>query len=107
MDSRQNRLFLNYFDSFSTQFSTFGAALGTHFRTLFPTLGPKGTTLSFLSSYFWNSFVFFFSARNSLFLSGVEKLTRSSSKGFLNRALFAYKNGRFASSLLLLGIGLL
>ena len=28
-------------------------------------------------------------------------------KGFLNRALFAYKNGRFASSFLLLGIGLL
>ena len=30
-------------------------------------------------------------------LSGVEKLTRSSLKGFLNRPLFAYKNGRFAS----------
>ena len=27
-------------------------------------------------------------------------------KGRLNRALVAYKNGRFASSLLLLGIGL-
>ena len=39
-------------------------------------------------------------------VSGVEKLTRSSSKGFLNRALFAYKNGRF-SSFLVLGIGLL
>ena len=36
-----------------------------------------------------------------------EKLTRSSSKGFLDRALFAYKNGRFASSFLLLGAGLL
>ena len=46
------------------------------------------------------------SLRQPLF-SGVEKLTRSSLKGFLNRALFAYKNGRFASSLLLLGIGLL
>ena len=39
--------------------------------------------------------------------SGVEKLTRSSLKGLLNRALFAYKNGRFASSFLLLGVGLL
>ena len=39
--------------------------------------------------------------------SGVEKLTRSSLKGFLNRALFAYKNGGFASSFLLLGVGLL
>ena len=28
----------------------------------------------------------------------MEKLTRSSLKVFLNRALFAYKNGRFASS---------
>ena len=38
---------------------------------------------------------------------GVEKkLTRSSLKGFLNRAPF-YKNGRFASSFLLLGIGFL
>ena len=41
------------------------------------------------------------------FLAGVEKLTRSSLKGFFNRALFAYKNGRFASSFLLLGVGLL
>ena len=40
----------------------------------------------------------------SLSLRGVEKLTRSSLKGFLNRPLFAYKNGRFASSFLLLGI---
>ena len=39
---------------------------------------------------FWGGF--------PLKLSGVEKLTRSSSKGFLNRALFAYKNGHFASS---------
>ena len=39
-------------------------------------------------------------------ISGVEKPIRSSSKGFLNRTLFAYKNGRFASSFLLLGIGL-
>ena len=39
--------------------------------------------------------------------SGVEKLTRSSLKGFFNRALFAYKNERFASSFLLLGVGLL
>ena len=39
--------------------------------------------------------------------SGVEKLTRSSLKGFLNRALVTYKNGRFASSFLLLGVGLL
>ena len=38
---------------------------------------------------------------------GEEKLTRSSLKGFFSRALFAYKNGHFASSLLLLGIGLL
>ena len=37
----------------------------------------------------------------------MEKLTWSSLKGFLNRALFAYKNGRLASSFLLLGIGLL
>ena len=38
---------------------------------------------------------------------GVEKLTGCSLKGFffVNRALFAYRNGRFASSLLLLGIG--
>ena len=36
----------------------------------------------------------------------MEKLTRSSSKGFLKRTLFAYKNGRFAGSFLLLGIGL-
>ena len=40
-------------------------------------------------------------------ISGVEKLTRSSLKGFLNRALFAFKNGRFAGSFLFLGIGLL
>ena len=42
----QNRLFSNYFDSFSTPFRLFGPwgreAPGTHFRTLFPTLGPKG-----------------------------------------------------------------
>ena len=39
--------------------------------------------------------------------SGVEKLTWSSLEFvfFFNRALFAYKNGRFASSFLLLGIG--
>ena len=42
-----------------------------------------------------------------LFKSGVEKLTRSSLKGFLNRALSAYKKGRFASSFLLFGIGLI
>ena len=35
------------------------------------------------------------------------KLTRSSLKGVSNRALFAYKNGRFASRFLLLGIGFL
>ena len=35
------------------------------------------------------------------------KLTLSSSKAFLNRALFAYENGHFASGFLLLGIGLL
>ena len=39
--------------------------------------------------------------------SGVEKLTRSSLKGRSNRARFAYKNGRFASRFLLLGIGFL
>ena len=39
--------------------------------------------------------------------SGVEKLTRSGLKGFFKRALFAYKNGRFASNFLLLGLGLL
>ena len=43
----QNQLFFNYFDSFSTPFSTFWAPVlrdpGTHFRTLFPTLGPKGS----------------------------------------------------------------
>ena len=33
----------------------------------------------------------------------MEKLTRSSLKGFFNRALFAYKNRHFASSFLLLG----
>ena len=38
--------------------------------------------------------------------SGLEKLTRSSLKGVYNMAPFAYRNGRFASSLLLLGIGL-
>ena len=42
----QNRQFFNYFDSFSTPFSTFWArgqeAPGTHFPTLFPTLGPEG-----------------------------------------------------------------
>ena len=32
----------------------------------------------------------------------MEELTRSSLKGFLNRTLFAYKNGRFASSFSLL-----
>ena len=37
--------------------------------------------------------------------SGVEKLTWSGLKGVSNRALSAYKNGRFASSFLLLGIG--
>ena len=34
-------------------------------------------------------------------------MTRSSLKGVSNRALLAYKNGRFASSFLLLGIGFL
>ena len=43
---------------------------------------------------------------SEMLISGVEKLTRSSLKEFLNRALFAYKNGRFASSFLL-GIVLL
>ena len=38
---------------------------------------------------------------------GVEKLIRSSLNGFLSRALFDYKNGRFASSFLLLGVGFL
>ena len=37
----------------------------------------------------------------------MEKLTQSSLKGLSNRALFAYKNGRFASRFLLLGIGFL
>ena len=40
-------------------------------------------------------------------VSGAEKLTRSSLKGLSNRALSAYKNGRFARSFLLLGIGFL
>ena len=39
--------------------------------------------------------------------SGVQRLTRSSLKGVLNRALFAYNNGCFASSFLPLGIGFL
>ena len=39
--------------------------------------------------------------------SRVEKLTRSSLKGFFNRALFAYKNGCFESSFLFLDIGVL
>ena len=39
-----------------------------------------------------------------VFLSGVENPTRSSLKGVSSRALFAYKNGRFANSFLLLGI---
>ena len=39
--------------------------------------------------------------------SGVEKLTWSSLRGVSNRNLFAYKNGRFASRFLLLGIGFL
>ena len=39
--------------------------------------------------------------------SGLEKLIRSSLKGVSNTALFAYKDGRFASSFLLLGIGFL
>ena len=39
-------------------------------------------------------------------LSGVAKLTWSSSKGVQNRALFACKNGLFASSFLLSGIAL-
>ena len=38
-------------------------------------------------------------------MSGVEKLTRSSLKGLSNRALFAYKSGRFTRRFLLLGIG--
>ena len=40
-------------------------------------------------------------------VSGVEKLTRSILKGLSNRALFAHKNGHFASRYLLLGIGYL
>ena len=36
-----------------------------------------------------------------------KKPTRSSLKGVLSSALFAYKNGRFASSFLLLGFGFL
>ena len=39
--------------------------------------------------------------------SEVEKLTRPSLKGLLNRAPFAYKNGHVASSLVLFDIGLL
>ena len=38
-------------------------------------------------------------------ISWVEKLTRSSLKGLSNRAIFAYKNGRFASRFLLFGLG--
>ena len=45
--------------------------------------------------------------RNALLVSGVEKLARSSLKSISNRALLAYKNGRFMSSFLLLGIGFL
>ena len=45
--------------------------------------------------------------KNKLCQSGVEKLTRSSLKGVSNRALFAYKNGCFASRFLFLGIGFL
>ena len=41
-----NRLFFNYFDSFSTPFSTFWApgprGPGNSFSALFPTLGPEG-----------------------------------------------------------------
>ena len=37
----------------------------------------------------------------------MRKLTRSSLNGVLNRALFAYENGCFASRFLLLGIGFL
>ena len=40
--------------------------------------------------------------------SGVEKTDPVQFTGFFfNRALFAYKNGRFASSFLLLGMGFL
>ena len=42
----QHRLFFNYLDSFRLRFRVLGAAglrgPGTHFRTLFPTLGPEG-----------------------------------------------------------------
>ena len=40
-EKSQKRLFFNYFGSFSTPFSTCWAP-GTHFRTLFSSLGPKG-----------------------------------------------------------------
>ena len=43
----------------------------------------------------------------ALWRKGVVKLTRSSLNGLLITAPFAYKNGRSASSFLLLGIGLL
>ena len=46
-----------------------------------------------------------FTGLQVLIRSGVEKLPRSSLKGVSNRALFAYKNGRFASRCLVLGIG--
>ena len=39
--------------------------------------------------------------------SAVEKLTRSSLQGVANKAVFAYKNGRFVSRSLLLGVGFL
>ena len=48
-----------------------------------------------------------FGKKKKVFFSGVEKLTRSSLKGLSNWAPFAYKNGRFASRSLLLGIGFL
>ena len=57
-----------------------------------------------------NSLLLVIAKKNSyiyIYISGVEKLTRSSLKGVSNRALFAYKNGRFASSCLLLGIAVL
>ena len=53
----------------------------------------KEKSLIVTFSFFFCWFGFFQS--KVVLKSGVEKLTRSSLKGVLNRALFAYKNGRF------------
>ena len=70
-----------------------------HVQNSHPNLSAFLSIVTFSNPTFFNA--------DFLRMSGVEKLTRSSLKGVSNRALIIYKNGRFASRFLLLGLGFL